>query len=430
MVGGAFAMPDQKRRPASTRAPAEGQTPYALSERIGSDIAMLVAEVHRRMLGTSTPPPSSQPVRLDLVYDPAGSDGLARALLEQVERAVREESSRADALQPGRIYCYRCESSACEHAAPPGSRTVFAGYGPTGQPIWTEFGQYLLEQRHPRVGEIFMDRPPTVGVVVFGRQLKGRQLHSFGRASKSYDPLAQLAAGYFGPGGESGSRPDRVAISVQIVESRRATGGSRLAMNLIGVAPESAPIDDYLADHAPEFHDALRAARRRLKEIESNLGHRSGSDRSEVLRHVPGVLVDLRRALERLERQRTRRTHHVEKRRADHRPTHAASRDAARAGADAIFFDRRRETLIVLGPRGRAHAFTVDGRHVTSLVLDSESLSRRIARGRFRPATLKEIENLRSSLSSAPEAAQSPCRDDGEPSDSNAGRLRQRTDRP
>jgi hypothetical protein len=397
-------MPNDKRTAASRQSPEAGEaSPLARSRWIASEIAALISEVRRRLLGTSAPAPPSQPIHIDLAYDPGSPEGFARALLEQLERATREESSRADAFRPGRVYCYRCESSGCDHAAPTDSRAVFTGYGPTGLPIWTDFGQYLLEQRHPRVGEIFAEHPPTVGVVVFGRELKGRQLHPFGRASKSYDPLAQLAAGYFGHGSVSGKRLDRVAISVQIVEARRTGGGARLAINVVGAPPGSGSMDDYLAEHAPEFHDALSAARRRLRQIESNLGRRTGHERSEVLKRVPGVLIDLRRALERLDRQRTRRTRHVEQRRADHRPVHAATRDAARAGQEAVFYDQRRQTLIVLGPRGRAHAFTTDGRHVTSLVLDGESLARRIARGRFRPATPQEIESLRSGLSPGPE---------------------------
>jgi hypothetical protein len=54
--------------------------------------------------------------------------------------------------------------------------------------------------------------------------------------------------------------------------------------------------------------------------------------------------------------------------------------------------------MIVLGPRGRAHAFTPEGKHVTSLILDRDALSRRLARRRWRPATRAEIDALRTAL--------------------------------
>ena len=73
-------------------------------------------------------------------------------------------------------------------------------------------------------------------------------------------------------------------------------------------------------------------------------------------------------------------------------------RDARQAGDDAILVDERAGTLIVIGPKGRAHAFTPDGRHVTSLTLVGEDLEKRKARKRWRPATREEIRTVRAAV--------------------------------
>jgi hypothetical protein len=116
------------------------------------------------------------------------------------------------------------------------------------------------------------------------------------------------------------------------------------------------------------------------------------------MREIPGILHDLRRATERAGRQGERRTRHAADRRRDNRPTHAALRDAWDASDAALLADESRGTLIVLGPNGRAHAFTPQGRLVTSLTLDRESLDRRLQRERWRRATREEIRGLREAL--------------------------------
>lgn len=60
-----------------------------------------------------------------------------------------------------------------------------------------------------------------------------------------------------------------------------------------------------------------------------------------------------------------------------------------------VLFDRRRETLIVLGERGRAHVFNSSGKLVTSIRYSPESIERRRQRGQWRPASGDEIEILK-----------------------------------
>jgi hypothetical protein len=348
---------------------------------------------------------SAAPIHLQLDFDP--TSGRARAAGEPLEAQIaraagaeRGEESAAVLALPGAVFCFRCGGAECAHARPPGPREVFDGYSPTGQPGWKDFAQVLVEARHERVDEVFGTPPATLAVVRLGRELKRRQLHPFGRSSKQWDLLGQVAVGFFGAG-EPG-REALFAVTAQAIESRTPGGRIRVLLNLVGQTPAGTPAqDDFAAGADAWFHGVLREARRRLGAIEDALACDENGLReaSRHLRRVPGVLHDVRRAVERADRQRHRRTRHAAERRQERRPTAAALRDAIEAGDGAIFADARRGTLIVAGPRGRTHAFTEDGRLVTSLVLERDERQRRIEKERWRPATPEEIGRFRSTLS-------------------------------
>lgn len=364
------------------RAPSLEQT----ARRIESEIADLVRQAHALLFGAGVPPPGALPLSLELQVEPEGrgSSAPGESLADQVLRAVRRRAAAGDAWHPGRVFCYRCESPDCDHSSPPRPQSVFAGYGPTGIAQWADLAQFLLDLKDDRVEELFREPPATVSRLVYGRELKGRQLHPFGRASKRYDLLGQLVAGHFG------SRPGAsFAVTVQAVESRYPDGRARISLNLIGSEPAE-----------PAFQDAFRIARGRVQSIEEDLAHGQAAPerRSQLLRRVPGLLAEMGRSIERAARQHGRRTRHAEERRGERRPTQAATRDAREASDGSIYADDDRGTLIVVGPRGRVHAFTPGGRHVTTLTLEGEALPRRLRQERWRPARREEIARLRDSL--------------------------------
>ncbi|MGH9440858.1 MAG: hypothetical protein ACRD16_01135 [Thermoanaerobaculia bacterium] len=362
-----------------------------LALRIESDLAELARRIHEDLFGAGRPAPGLFPVRLELrlpVSREANKE--APTLTEQLSRDVREAGSLAEPFRPGHVFCYRCESPDCEHSSPLRPQSVCAGYGPTGQPQWSDLSQALLEARHERVGELFERASRPLALVQMGHGLKGRLLRPFGKASKRYDLLGQLVAGYFGGGNDP-----LFAVTVQAVETRGPDGSTRLHLNRIG--PAAARYFDEQPGHW--FLAAFSEARTRLSRIEDRLASPdSGELRSDRMRRIPGILHDLRRAVERAGRQSERRTRHAADRRRDNRPTHAAVRDALRAPDESLLADESRGTLIVLGPNGRAHAFTPAGRLVTSLTLDREALDRRLHRERWRRATREEIRSLRESL--------------------------------
>lgn len=376
---------DEIRRPPGRAHPPASELEEE-ARRLERGLAAFAGLVRRQLFGAGGPAASPLDLHLDLRLD-LGAAGLAAGgepLAEQVTRAVRAAAAEGESFHPGRVYCYRCENSLCEHSVPPRPPAVFAGYGPTGVPQWADLAQFLLDCKDARVEELFQEPPAAVARVFYGRELKGRQLHPFGRASKRYDLLGQLVAGYFG------SRQDALsAVTVQAVESRQPGGRTRIVLNVVGSPP---------AD--PAFSDALRAARLRVQAIEEDLARPgvTAERRSELLRRIPGWLREMGRSVERASRQHGRRTRHAEERRGERRPTQSAERDAREAADASIYADEERGTLIVVGPRGRVHAFTPDGRHVTSLTLDVGALSRRLRQERWRPARKDEIAMLRKSL--------------------------------
>jgi len=344
------------------------------------------------MFGAQAPFPDRISIDVAIPAEPPIDAAAAPPLLSRLTAALQKSGARTDSVLAGRVFCHRCERADCDHASPPRPQAVFAGYTPTGQPEWKDLGQVLLEARHENLEALFADPPASLGLVQPGRELKSRLLHPFGKASKSYDLLSQLVAGPFG----GDRRSALFAVTVQAIESRHPTGRTRLVLQRIGA--EAAGFFDARPEHP--FSIALHAARARLAAIEQDLaaGDAAPARRSELMRKIPGILHDLRRVVERGSRQRERRTRHAAERSLENRPTQAALQDAWKASDGDLLADESRGTLIVLGPRGRAHAFTPEGKHVTSLILDREALSRRIARKRWRPATPAEIQVLRTAL--------------------------------
>ena len=94
------------------------------------------------------------------------------------------------------------------------------------------------------------------------------------------------------------------------------------------------------------------------------------------------LLRRLQGDLERTLRTNTVRTHHAEERHMEgERPTAVAVKDATKASMDKYFIDTRHDTIVVIGPRLRAHIFGRDGLHVTSMQLEPSELERKTGKG-------------------------------------------------
>jgi len=341
-------------------------------------------------------PTGSLSINLSLRVDPADNWRLEfnPPLTEQLMPQLADREAVRDVFLAGHVYCFRCGSCNCEHAMPPSPLHVFCGYDAAGRPEWKEFAQVLIDERDERVDQLFVRPPRLVARFQFGRALKGRQLSAFGKASLSYSILAQVVAGYFDH--ENG----RLAITLQIVEGRNRAGELTLRLNPIGHALDGNVLLEWLsAENSAGLFRAIQIAEQELGKIEAAvIAARASGDQpraNQWMGRIPGVARGLVEALERGGRQGERRTRHVEERRRDQRPVHKAMDDAAAAKSDACFFDEKAKTFVVVGDRGRTHAFNADGKHVTSFIMKPSAVAFRVRTERWRPVQSVEWDEIR-----------------------------------
>ncbi len=316
----------------------------------------------------------------------------AHELLADLRQQIEEKLRTADAFWPGRVYCFWCESAGCEHAVPPSRKHVFAGFGPTGKPEWTEFHTLCLKVKDPRVDGLFRDPPDVLGIVQHGHELTIGPPPEVPRAVHRYDVLGQVAAGYLpaGPTREPG------AITVQVVARYAETGRTSLLLNAIGSfsllatgVPEEGPEQD--------LEGILRATKERLARAEDlarMLESRPGPP-PDLTKVIEPVLHRLRSNLERLSRRAERRTFHASMRHEEERPVGKALEDARAAAVDRFYADAEEGTVVVLGPRNRVHVFTPAGRQVTSAAYPTEAIERRVSQRRWRPMTREEVASFK-----------------------------------
>ncbi len=170
------------------------------------------------------------------------------------------------------------------------------------------------------------------------------------------------------------------------MQVRGLNGLPRAELNLLGLVPGERGIWEFLdLLHYGRIKDLLAEARRKIRFLNAGAVHTRGKRGLKGLKETDSerLLKGLARRLERMGRQARRRTSHAEIRRGDQRPTHKALEDAASAPPERFLWDARRKTVVVLGPRHRAHVFSPEGKHITSLILDGEAMESRIRRNRW-----------------------------------------------
>jgi len=318
----------------------------------------------------------------------------------QLQDQCQELLSRTKVYQQGRIYCFRCHRSSCEHSTGTSPLMVFKAYSATGVPEWQEFSQALIDSRDERVDQLFDRARAVVAQVKRGRELRGQQLGSFGRSSKTYAPLGQVTAGYFFLDNVNRNHQGldtRVAVTFQVVETRRENGQAALALNAVSALPGGCAFEELLAsDWEPWLARAYRRTAFEVAKIEKQyIAARMERDNKAIgraLGRVPGVLQRLATSLQRGSRQSRRRTQHAEQRREQRRTVQMAMADSRTAKPQDFFYDERSDTIVVRGDHGRLHVFTPHGRHVTSFRGQPQFIDLRIRARRWR--RLEDIERV------------------------------------
>ncbi|MCB1057108.1 MAG: hypothetical protein KDD11_16520 [Acidobacteria bacterium] len=353
-------------------------------------------------------------VQLDLPVNPRPEDlrRAAEELDESVAEAVQGMLAHLAVVRPGHAYCLRCAAASCEHSVPPGPRHVFAAYGPTGVPRFTDLGQWLLELHDPRVDELYRDEPRLLTLTSTEPDLTGELLEAYRDPATGYRLHGQVAAGWFRlPDAQGDACP--VAVSFQLVSSRgpdAAAGAGRgrkrrwrFALGVVGVGPGGESLDEVFARTGVlPWSDAVRWAQEALGTLEESADRRRSAAPRVLDERLQGIVGGLARRLERGRRAVSRRTRHGQQRHEEgDRPTAMTLADLRRAGRDDLLFDVRNETLVVLGERGRAHVFSPEGKLVTSVRYSPPAIERRRQSRRWRPATGSEVAGLEKRLGTA-----------------------------
>lgn len=402
----------------SAREPSEGDA----ARRVERALRLLAEEARERV---SRHPSGhlistrGEEVELGLTLPTGGRgvrfDHLATETAAALDRAVAALVIHRAAFRPGAVYCLRCNRADCEHAEPEGPRQVFTGYGKTGVPGFQDLAQFLLERSDPRVDRLYGDTTTLLAHTVLGKDLTGDLLPAYRGNDAGYLLHGQVVAGWY-PVPDPTGRPWRLALTFQLVSTRPdRSQPRRFGLNLLGTGPEGEPLE-HLFDRLGElpWSPHVRWAQEALESIERGAADRERKTRGgqgetrrkgvgkQVERRLTGVLNGLSRRIEKDRRSRQRKTRHGRERHAQRdRPTHMALADLARANDEDVLVDRRQETLVVLGEKGRAHVFNPAGKLVTSIRYAPESIERRRKKDRWRPASPDEIAALRGNVEAA-----------------------------
>lgn len=380
-------------------------------EREISDLFFKLLESRTPSTGKGPPRSATLHLSLELLYpsnghgapsssssspgEPAGPR--ADQLFLQLQRAADRYAERCAAFPPGRVYCHWCRSFSCEHSLAPDSRCVFGGYSATGQPRWPELASVLLDRKHPDIESIYRDPPTPIAILWDGDELSREQLPVYGKRSPIFRILGQAALGYLLlPEGGNGMRTP-LAATIQVVETQN--GATPLALNVLGRLRDGTPAFQAIEESTDaRLSSALLVARREIEEISLLRSSRRRRQR-ERRQRVMAALQRLARNVERIYRQRLRRTQHSQGRHLERgRPASSALKDALHATPQSIYRDIEEKTWVVLGPKNRVHVFNDDALHVTSVVYPGETVRQRTTRGKWMTPRQAEMSAFQEAL--------------------------------
>lgn len=315
----------------------------------------------------------------------------AEALVARLRDRVAEAIRGTTAFHQGHVYCFFTDAPESPYSHPSSATDVFAGYHPNGKPSWLGFANLCIARREPRVDRLYGESPEVIAVTQRADELTGGLLPGFGRGSLAWRLHGQVACGLVPRDLDLKSRTaDRIALTLQVIETRQRTAGHRLQLNMIGMTPLE--VAEIAAASSPgsvaeSFRRLIRATREKVEQLgrRSAVAARRGEP-FDLAAHVDQLLLRLRSDLLRVFRSRDHRTRHAEERhQSGERPTALALTDALAAGDGRMLRDEAKDTVVVLGPKRRVHVFSRIGRHVTSLELEPSDIARRVELGRWRP---------------------------------------------
>ena len=304
----------------------------------------------------------------------------AAALIRALKKGHGAKDAKQEALLSGRVYCYRCRSISCAHAELPDTRQTFWKYSATGTPQWISLTNLCIQRGDSRVDRLYDERPEVIAIYRSAGELCSEMDGVFSEEGKNETVYGQVTAGLI-PTKHwlNGAVDGRFVLTVQVL--RTAQGRCRLnVMGLTNPFSSSARTNN----RAPT--ERLRRSLRKLKTKPKDLDRKNRQSESSELyeTQISAYLKQLAKSIERsfrLPRQRTRHAHgrHL----GGERPTSTALIDALSAPVERLLHDIEKDTVVVLGPKGRAHLFSSEGKHVTSLKLRPGEVDRKNTQKRW-----------------------------------------------
>lgn len=374
--------------------------------QLQTELQLLIQKEFHRLYGAKTSVPSGAEIQIELQFcdSPENQVTMSTPLIEQVRTQLRDLNIQTGAYAPGKVYCYLHESLECHHCTPETPSQVMSGYQANGVPEWDELLDVLIDEAPSTAADMYADRQQLTAIFMRGRDLKRRLLPGFGRASRTYNILCQVVAGFlhYRPDVSSREILDTIALTLQAIEYRGADGRIQLALNVITGVDEPNILDCLVDGPFDTIRKAILNARRQLKELQDRLNatssHRQPTIKRELMPKIPSILQGIRAEFIRYNKQRSHRTKHAANRIQQQRPVFKAVADALKADSSDILEDRIHRTFLVPGKRYRWHVFNRDGQLVTSLYLSGEQVTHRRLRKRWNPPSDERLQQFLTTL--------------------------------
>ncbi|MAD60872.1 MAG: hypothetical protein CMH49_05080 [Myxococcales bacterium] len=344
------------------------------------------------------------PLHLDLIIG-AGENLNHQPDQEAIQRQIKKVKQRINEelatqiptqWRRGTVFCFHSEQA----ISPPSHDAVFTGYDTLGRPQWQRLLPLCLQRQVEHLERLYAQ--PAEAIALMMKAPIGEALISEITAGRLYDVLAQVVIGPISDSFKPLRQEDeRYTLTAQMILSKPQERKLSIHLNILGLDPDD--IYEAAAKAAPRgplarARNCILSAQKEARKLQELLNlKRVNHDR--LPDEAEKILSHLRDSLFRVLKGDLKRTHHAKTRHHSmERPTSEAWRDAKRAGNERLFWDQHQETVVVVGPKGRVHVFSLDARHVTSMRLGAGELERKTGQGRWRPLIGEQVRTFKFNL--------------------------------
>jgi hypothetical protein len=366
---------------------------------------------------------------------------VAESLMASLRSRLEQDMLAKGFLVPGRAWNFQSESFEDDICRPSDPRQVLVSYGQEGRPRFADLVTLAIERKHESVEQLLAGKEGAVAFVESGKDVTAGVVPTFDPSAASYVLVGQAMIGLF----ESSEEGKRVALTIQVLAHKKGEDGkTRFHLHIV-CSNDLVDLPD------PNIHRILKAFSRQLGEISNQYAGKvaqgaakpapaaeavpaaeaapapaaeatpeaaadAPAEGAEAAPAAPApaaveaapvdpeemvltALRDLVRKLNHDARNRDRKTDHARERSEEsQRPTQFAFEEAKSARDHHLYIDNEEKTVVIIGKKGRVHVFSMDGRHVTSVIIPPAQVRTRVSQGRWRQAEPAERGSFRDVL--------------------------------